>query len=492
MHTTRPVPTEPSPSVLPSARAPSAPGRIGEQVPFRGRADEGPVALDATVRGKVPAWLRGDLVRVTPAVFDRAGWRAHHWFDGLGALFSFRIDGSGVHFRQRLMETEVEKSARTGHAPRTSFGSPADRPLWSRAFSPAPTVTDNANVNVVSLGDERVALTESPYQWSFDPDTLQLRRLVDYGDRLGELAMLAHPHFDFARDRVVSAAPEFGAASGIVLYEHAPASRTRTPIGRVKVRRVPYLHAFGLTPRHAILVGHPFDVSSLQFLWSSRGFIDHFAWRPGEGTRLWLVDRATGAVREHTAAAGFAFHVVNAFEQGGDTAIDVALFPDSTIVGALRTDALLRDGFPELAPSIVRWRLTPGREPAAVETLLGEGFDFPTIAYRLRSGQRHTLAWGARISSGARRSQIVRLDEQGRTLVYSEPGVVLGEPVLVTAPSATREDDAVLLTVGAAMEGDRSVLVVLDAATLEPLAHAEVPLPIPLGFHGSFFRAPGP
>ncbi len=490
MHMNRPVRSEPSPPVLPLARAPNTAGRIGDRAPFRSQVEDGPVSIAATVRGQLPAWLRGDLVRVAPAVFERDGWRARHWFDALGALLSFRIDGAGVHFRQRLMETEVERASRAGRAPRTSFASPADRGLWSRALSPAPSITDNANVNVVALGDERVALTESPHQWSFDPDTLQLRHLLTYQDRLGHLAMLAHPHFDFARDRVVSAAPAFGATSGIVVYEHAPASRTRTLVGRIPVKRVPYMHAFGLTPRHAILIGHPFDVSSLQLLWSNRGFIDHFAWRPGEGTRLWLVDRATGEVRVHTAAAGFVFHVVNAFEEGGDTAIDVALFPDPSIVRALGTEALLRDGFPDLAPSIVRWRLTPGREPAVAETVLEPGFDFPTVAYRLRSGQRHTVAWGARIARGARRSEIVRLDGQGRTLAYAEPGVVLGEPVLVSAPAATREDDGVLLAVGAATEGDRSVLVVLDAATLEPLAHAEVPLPIPLGFHGSFFRAP--
>ena len=75
--------------------------------------------------------------------------------------------------------------------------------------------------------------------------------------------------------------------------------------------------------------------------------------------------------------------------------------------------------------------------------------------------------------------------------VVDAPTAQTPAQVLVPAPSARREDDAVLLTVGAAAEGDRSVLVVLDAATLEPLAHAEVPLPIPLGFHGSFFPAAG-
>jgi hypothetical protein len=34
----------------------------------------------------------------------------------------------------------------------------------------------------------------------------------------------------------------------------------------------------------------------------------------------------------------------------------------------------------------------------------------------------------------------------------------------------------------------RAAMIVLDAATLDVHAWAEVPFPIPLGFHGSFFR----
>ena len=34
------------------------------------------------LRGVVPSWLRGDLVRTAPALFGQNGWRADHWFDG--------------------------------------------------------------------------------------------------------------------------------------------------------------------------------------------------------------------------------------------------------------------------------------------------------------------------------------------------------------------------------------------------------------------------
>jgi carotenoid cleavage dioxygenase-like enzyme len=34
-------------------------------------------------------------VRTAPAVFEQNGWRADHWFDGLGLLYGFRFEASG-------------------------------------------------------------------------------------------------------------------------------------------------------------------------------------------------------------------------------------------------------------------------------------------------------------------------------------------------------------------------------------------------------------
>jgi beta,beta-carotene 9',10'-dioxygenase len=165
----------------------------------------------------------------------------------------------------------------------------------------------------------------------------------------------------------------------------------------------------------------------------------------------------------------------------------VALFPDASIIDRLGRDALERDGLPPLDPAIVRYTLTPGREHAAVDTLVASGFDFPAINYRRCSGRRHAVSWGARIEPGMR-SSLVRLDASGELRSHADPDHIFGEPTFVARPDASAEDDGVLLTVGSHRSADRSELRILDARTMQPLARASVPLPIALGFHGSFFR----
>jgi carotenoid cleavage dioxygenase-like enzyme len=460
---------------------------LSTRSPFRGRPHDEAVR-DATLTGTLPEWLRGGLVRTAPAVFTDGPWEAHHWFDALGMLYAFRIGDGSVKYRQKLVGSDVAAAAREGRTPRASFGTPIARGFWKRLFQPIPDVTDNPNVNVTSLGDERVALTESPHQWAFDEETLAVTKKVEYADAHGELAMIAHPHFDFRTGRVVSLAGKLGFRSEVILYEHAPNSRERTVLGRVRAARMPYVHSFGLTKRHAIVIGHPFDVSPLSFLWSNRGFIDHFTWRPDAGTTLWLIDRSTGAVREHAAPPGFVFHVVNAFEDGETTSIDVALYQDPTIVSALSTEALARDGLPDLDPSLVRWTMRDGVRDALVETLADDGFELPSVSYKQKSGERHAVVWGARIGARATRSAIIRFDGNAER-TFEEPGWVFGEPLFVARPGAEREDDGVLLSVASHRDEDRSAMFVLDAATLDVRATAEVPIPIPLGFHGAFWRA---
>ena len=99
--------------------------------------------MDAKLTGTLPEWLAGDLLRTCPAVFQAGAWRARHWFDALGMLYQFRLDGGAVSFRQRLMSTEMAKAAQQGKTPRASFASPIDRGFLARVLSPVPAITDN-------------------------------------------------------------------------------------------------------------------------------------------------------------------------------------------------------------------------------------------------------------------------------------------------------------------------------------------------------------
>lgn len=462
--------------------------------PFR-RSPENQTAVPAKISGTIPDWLRGEVVRTCPAIFETKGWRAQHWFDGLGMIYAFRIDDSMVDFRSRLLDSETARDAWRGQANLGSFGTPTVRPFWRRIFEPIPRISDNTNVNIVRLGPELVAMTEGDRQLVIDDQTLASVRPVAYSkDALSRGIMTAHPHFDFERGKVVNVATVFGASGVISIYEHAPAIRQRNVIGSWQTKRVPYVHTFGLTPKHAILVAHPFTVTPLKMLWSSKGYIDHFDWHPEEGTRLVVIDRSNGQVREHVTDPFFIFHTVNAFERGDETVLDLVAYPNAGIMASLRTDRMIAE-LPDLRPSLLRVIMRPGVERAFVEKLSDVGFEFPSTNYKLVSGRPYRFAFGASDgyrAGGPYTSAIVKVDiETGKSTSFSDDTHIFGEPLFVSRPGGDGEDDGVLLTVGAAQNAESSLLAVIDAKTMALVASAEVQSSIPLGFHGSFMRKEG-
>ena len=463
--------------------------------PFRHSAEQ-PRAIPAKLSGQIPDWLRGEVVRTCPAIFDVNEWHAQHWFDGLGMIYAFRIADSAVDFRSRLLDSEVARDAQRGQANLGSFGTPTLRPFWKRLFAPVARVSDNTNVNIVRMGQELVAMTEGDRQNVIDDETLASVRPVVYSkDTLRGAIMTAHPHFDFAREKVLNVATAFGVSGVVSVYEHAPGMRQRRIVGSWRTKRVPYVHTFGLTQQNAILVAHPFSVSPVTMLWSSRGYIDHFDWRPQDGTRLVVIDRASGEIREHVTDAFFAFHTVNAFERGDTTVLDLLAYPTAEIVFSLRVERMSAQ-LPDLRPSLLRIRMQRGVERATVEQLSDTGFEFPSINSRLASGRPYRFAYGAADGPGAGAayaSAIVKVDlDTGDATPFSDESHIFGEPLFVARPHADAEDDGVLLTVGSARDRESSVLAVVDAKTMALVASAQVASSIPLGFHGSFGRAGRP
>ncbi|GAA0766487.1 carotenoid oxygenase family protein [Ideonella azotifigens] len=471
---------------------------IESMAPFR-RSPDVHRPHEAAVTGKVPEWLQGDLLRTCPAVFAQGDWQARHWFDGLGQVYAFRIGSGAVSFQSRLLDSEAAREVAAGRAQRSSFGTPTGRTPWQRLLQPVQRSTDNTNVNIVQMGDELVAMTEGAQQLRIDAATLRSLGVRPYGqDGLDGNLMSAHPHRDFARRQVVNLATNFGSSGGVVsLYEHGDGEHTRRVVGSWRTERVPYLHSFGLTPSRAVLLAHPFSVKPLAMLWSNRGYIDHFEWRPQDGTRLVVMDRATGATTEYETDAMFVFHTVNAFERGSETVLDVLAYPDAAIMEDLRV-ARMVERLPDLRPSLVRITMRPGQPRAELQTLSEAGFEFPCIHYHRHSGSDYRFAWGAadgpatNDGSGGYASSIVKVDlHSGMGRSFSDGERIYGEPVFVARPGGTDEDDGVLLSVGCSQQQRSSALAILDARTMALLASVEVPAAIPLGFHGSFVHAQG-
>jgi carotenoid cleavage dioxygenase-like enzyme len=178
---------------------------------------------------------------------------------------------------------------------------------------------------------------------------------------------------------------------------------------------------------------------------------------------------------------------VNSYEEDQDVIVDVCTYPDAGIVQDLYMERL-RAGKPITGATLERFRISPSSGEVSVEPLLDETIELPRINYGRCNERPYRYVWGVG-SAGGWLDRIVKGDVVSRTSqIWQQDGAFPGEPVFVAAPDARDEDEGVLLSVVLDGRQETSFLLVLDAHSLEELARAEVPHPIPFGFHGSFAR----
>jgi beta,beta-carotene 9',10'-dioxygenase len=446
----------------------------------------GPFEGEAEVRGVIPAWLCGRLIRTAPAIFGFDNWRPEHWFDALGMLYSFDIGTNGrVHWMQRLLECEFSRSVLHGRDELASFGTVNHRSFLQRLLHPTPRSTDNANVNIRPQGRHWIAMTETERQLTIDPDSLKTVAEVCFADALPKrLLVTAHPHEDSERKELINIGVHYGARSGLVVFSQAYGSAARREIGRMPLRRVPYVHSFAITRTKIVLVLAPYDLNPASLLWSKRPISEHYRWSPENGTRIVVMDRGSGTCTEHQGPPFFFFHTVNAFDlDDGAIRLELLAYADASVIGqGMLMSNILRDGLPSLTPTLRRITIDPNRAEFRMETVGPPmGFEFPTIHYARANGRPHRYVWGSDLS------QLVRLDTTtGDATHRSLDGVTFGEPVFVAHPEAIEEDEGVLLTVGSSSVTQGGEMTIWDARTLDILARITVPIAIPLGFHGGF------
>jgi beta,beta-carotene 9',10'-dioxygenase len=454
------------------------------------------VAVDELpLSGELPSWLNGSLLRTGPAKFEVGGQRMRHWFDGLAMLHRFTIAHGAVSYGNRFLESRSYKAAREqGRMVYGEFATDPCRSLFKRVqsmFSPGGVLPDNANVNVTKLGERFIAMTETPLPVQFDPDTLQAAGVRPY-EVPGQLST-AHPHMDRASGEMLNYAAKLGARSSYRFFAVGPQERTPRVIASLPVKEPAYMHSFGLTERYLVLVEFPYVVNPLALVLSGRPYIENYRWKPERGTRFTLVDRATGeATGGFQTDACFAFHHVNAYEDGGEVVLDLCAYSDPQIVEDLYLDRL-RAGKPVTPATLTRFRLRLSDRSVSREQLAEHGIELPRINYGRHNARPYRYVWGNGNGADGWIEQIHKIDTtDGATLSWSQPGCYPGEPVFVAHPEAEHEDDGVLLSVVLDVRSETrpptSFLLVLDAADLHELARAHAPHHIPFGFHGQFAR----
>ncbi|TMK72233.1 MAG: carotenoid oxygenase family protein [Actinobacteria bacterium] len=439
------------------------------------------------VRGELPPWLRGSLIRTGPAKWEVGDRAMNNWFDGFAMLHRFSFAGGDVSYANRFLESRAYRAARDeGRIAYSEFATDPCRSLFQRVSAMfSPKLTDNANVNLTKLGERFISMTETPIPVEFDAETLAAAG-VPY-EPPGQLST-AHPHMDRATKGMLNYAAKLGPRTSYRFFLLRPGSSKPEVIATKPVREPAYMHSFGLTERWLVLAEFPFVVNPPRLAFSGRPYIENYRWKPERGTRFHLFDRETGeGVGPFETEARFAFHHVNSYEEGGDVVVDICTFPDAGIVEDLYMERL-RAGKPVTPGFLERFRISPEAGMVSSERLIDESIELPRINYSRCNERPYRYAWGVGMGGGWI-DRIVKADVvERRSTVWSEEGCFPGEPVFVAAPDADDEDEGVLLSVVLDGRAGNSFLLALDARSLNELARAEVPHHIPFGFHGQFAR----
>ena len=448
-------------------------------------------SLELPVRGSVPAWLTGTLVRTGPARFEVGNKKYNHWFDGLAMLHKFAFANGRVWYANRYLRSQAYQNAMAkGTISEREFATEPCRSLFQRIASWfSPKVGDNACVNIAQFADAVVALTETRLPVRFDADTLETLGVREYDRHITGLVSTAHPHFDHARNRHYNYVLDFGRRSKYRFFSIDQQTGRQSEVATIPVERPSYAHSFGMTKRYLILARFPLVVNPLRLRFSGEPFIRNYRWEPNRGTEFHVLDKESGRlILTAQGAPFFAFHHANAFEEGDDVVVDIVTHPDATVIDQLYLDRLRSAEKVTAAGKLTRFRIGQGKD-AREEPLSQVPLEFPRFDYRRSAGQRCRYVYGAGNEvPGNFIDNLVKLDvEQGTALSWYEEACYPGEPVFIAAPDAANEDDGVILSVVLDARKAASFLLILDASLFTELARAEAPHHIPFGFHGDYF-----
>ncbi|KAK7219694.1 hypothetical protein V2G26_007697 [Clonostachys chloroleuca] len=472
------------------------------------------------VEGYFPHWLTGSLYRGGAGIWDVGNYTAEHWFDGFSRNHRFEIANGMVSYRSRNGSDEIMDFVReTGRYPEKSFGSDPCKMIFGAfettfrdGISPHGNKSSmNIAVSYVSnfpgiIGNSTdgnvpfkilVSTTDANGLQQIDPDTLEPTEIFTYQASHALLVngsqSAAHPvHtadgslYNYVLD--LSSSPPIYRVFGI-----HPASGETQLLANITDAPPAYIHSLFGTEKHIVLI-----IWQADFTQEANNIVDSIGpWDPERRALFYVINRANGGIvgKYEAPDAFFAFHQINSFEdKAGNIFVDLPRMNDTSFLSAARIPNLRANlGTPNATSKKMTW-LDLLRVTARIEFSLPYGeanIELPRIN-PARDGKPYRFSYGIHVQkAGNFADSIIKIDtEKRRWKVWApETKHLPSEPIFVSKPNPTSEDDGVLLTVTIDSKSKRSSLVVIDAKTMKELGRARMPIVMGYGFHGVWGQA---
>jgi len=426
-----------------------------------------------SVTGAIPPGLNGVLLRNGPNPCHPQERR--HWFEGDGMLHMFAFANGAVSYRNRWLPTRRLLRQQAAGA----------------SAAPASGDFDDgvANTNVLVHAGRLLALEEAHLPLQLNSLEATSAASTSFGGRLAG-PFTAHPKTDPVTGELVFfgyGTPE-RLGAGMSFGTIDAAGRVQR-FDRFTAPYASMVHDFAITRHHALFPVMPLVADPHRAAAGGRPF----AWEPARSSYVGLLRREADVATLSWRAAprGFAFHVMNAWEDGSRIHLDLmhsaapplfSMADESAVTGD--TDAYLS-----------RWtfELNDPRSVATCEMLCHIPGEFPRIDERM-TGRAHRHGWFVGDGTGGHPfARLVHVDhEDGRLDVLALPGTdCASEGVFVARAEDAVEGEGWLLSVIYRGQQHRSDLFVLDAQHLcdGPVAVVHLPCRVPNGFHGNWIGA---
>ncbi|XP_051266943.1 beta,beta-carotene 15,15'-dioxygenase [Dicentrarchus labrax] len=513
---------------------------------FSKNAEERPEPCTADVKGNIPSWLQGTLLRNGPGIFTVGDTSYDHWFDGMALMHSFNFKDGEVTHRSRFLRSDTYKANMAANRIVVSEMGTMAYPDPSKNFivkaitflnHTVPDFTDNGASNFIKYGNDYYATSETNYIRKIDPVTLETQDKVDYMKFLPVNMASSHPHYDKEGNayNIGTSIAEKGKTKYMLFKvpavsekdkdKNVPALKNVEVVCTVPCRSLltpSYYHSFGMTENYFILIEQPFKLDILKM---ATAYMRGVNWAsclkfcPEEKTLIHLIDRKTGKEIEtkYYTGAMVVYHHVNAYEDDGHVLFDVIAYNNSSLYDMFYLSKLKKNpGFHDDSyskPNYRRFVLPIHSDPgiavgedlvklkyttaSAVKEkegklmcqaeVLCEGFELPRINYGI-NGKRHQFVYGNCVEESALSKQIAKLDTETKKMVYwSEDNCWPSEPVFIPRPNGEAEDDGVVLTsVINTNPGQSCFILILDARTFKEIARAYVKAELNKDVHGFF------
>ena len=435
------------------------------------------------VVGKLPKELEGTYLRNGPnPQFPPKG--QYHWFDGDGMVHAVGLSNGKATYRNRFILSDgLKKERAAGKALYAGLAAPPDLKALMRGKL-SELYKNAGNTNLVRHNGELLALYEAGQPTRLKLPQLSTKGVENFGGGLKH-NFTAHPKTD----------PKTGVMIAFGYQPVKPYVRFSLIDAEGKLEG-PYsldmpdavmMHDFAVTERFIIFPAFPMTFSLTRAVQGGPMMM----FEKELPSRFYLVDRKNLKAKPKLfeAASCFAFHAMNAWDEGNTVTLVMCRYPE--FPGLLASGGG-GDKVGETKPVLYRWQMDLKSGKIVGDALEDEGSEFPVID-ATHTGKPIRFGYcgdpGKEMFAGVK-----KFDFKSGTFTKQSFGEGLegGESVFVKRADSMEEDAGWLLSFVYEAGKKRSELWVGDAQAGpkdKPVARVIIPRRIPWGFHGLWVPA---